>query len=257
MWLIQPLGLIGVLLCMLIVTSAGLIRGYTGFGFSLVAVPLLAMVVEPIVAVPLVLSLNVVGGIQFLPSIWRLAEVQSVKWLVIGAMVATPLGIYGLTVIPGDLLRLGIGVGVLIATLCIAAGLRFRVALSRLSTIAIGALSGLLNGGGAISGPPIILFYLGSKAQPHIGRASITLYLFFADIIAFSSAALAGLIAKSTVLLMIFLIPTSIIGQIVGARLFHSSFRARYHHITVTLLFLVAVISIAQASWTLFLQRLH
>ena len=101
--LLQPFSTEQILTCMIVVFLTAIMRGYTGFGFALVAVPLLAVIADPVIAVPMVLLLEVVGSLQLLPGLWRSAHLRSVMLLVAGALLATPIGLYGLAALPADL----------------------------------------------------------------------------------------------------------------------------------------------------------
>ena len=122
--LLQPFSTAQVVASMIVVFLTAIMRGYTGFGFALVAVPLLALIADPVTAVPMVLLLEVVGSLQLLPGLWRSAHLRSVMLLVAGALLATPIGLYGLAAIPADVMRLIIGLVVLAPTCALAAGLK-------------------------------------------------------------------------------------------------------------------------------------
>ena len=61
--LLQPFSTGQISACILVVFLTAIMRGYTGFGFALVAVPLLALIADPVTAVPMVLLLEVIGSL--------------------------------------------------------------------------------------------------------------------------------------------------------------------------------------------------
>jgi uncharacterized membrane protein YfcA len=68
--------LIGLDLFSLIVTVtsvfvAGIIRGYSGFGFAMVAVTSISLVLPPAHVVPIVLILEVLASIRLVPQVWK------------------------------------------------------------------------------------------------------------------------------------------------------------------------------------------
>src|SRR5258708_1709968 len=71
---------------------AGALRGYSGFGFALAAVPLLTTCWPPVLAIPVVLILEMVLTVAFLPGLWVSFDRRSVPLLVVAAAIATPIG---------------------------------------------------------------------------------------------------------------------------------------------------------------------
>ena len=61
----------------LIVFAAGIVRGFSGFGFALAAAPLLAFVLPPHVIVPVVLLLDVGAGLASAISARRHVALQA------------------------------------------------------------------------------------------------------------------------------------------------------------------------------------
>jgi len=240
--------------CFAIVFFTAIMRGYTGFGFALISIPLLTMVIDPVVAVPTVLMLEVLGSLQLLPKLWRSAHLGSVGWLLIGAAVATPVGVYGLATLPADLMRLIIAIVVLLTTLGLATGFRLEGRPGVPAVLATGVVSGLLNGGAAMSGPPVILFYLGTGAAAQVGRASSMLYFFLSDSIAVGFAALSGLVQGPILSLTALMVPALVLGQVIGARLFASSLNAHYRAVAIIVLLAVssaALIQSAHSVWAI------
>jgi uncharacterized membrane protein YfcA len=245
--LLQPFGPGQVMACAAIVFLTAIMRGYTGFGFALVAVPLLALIADPVTAVPMVLLLEVVGSLQLLPGLWRSAHLRSVLLLACGALLATPVGLYGLTTLPADVMRLVIALVVLATTLALAAGLKARREPRAPATFGVGMLSGLLNGAAAMSGPPVVLFYLNAQTAMHVGRASIVLYFLLTDTIAIAFAGASGLLGVPTMLLVAVTIPALFLGQVVGTRLFRSPLQRHYRKVAIVILLAVSGGAIAQS----------
>jgi uncharacterized membrane protein YfcA len=245
--LLQPFSTAQVVASMIVVFLTAIMRGYTGFGFALVAVPLLALIADPVTAVPMVLLLEVVGSLQLLPGLWRSAHLRSVMMLVAGALVATPIGLYGLASLPADVMRLVIGLVVLATTCALAAGLKASGEPGAPATFGVGILSGLLNGAAAMSGPPVVLFYLNAHTAMHVGRASIILYFLLSDAVAIGFAGASGLLVSSTAVLAAVTIPALFLGQAIGTRLFRSALQRHYRIVAIVILLAVSGFAIAQS----------
>ena len=65
------LDLSSLIVTIIAVFIAGVIRGYSGFGFAMVAVTSISLVISPARVVPLVLILEVMASISLVPQVWR------------------------------------------------------------------------------------------------------------------------------------------------------------------------------------------
>ena len=90
------------------VLIAGFIRGYSGFGFAMVAVTSMSLVIPPARVVPLVLILEVMASISLVPQVWKDIDWYSLRWLLAGSVFATPLGVYLLANTPLTPMRVSI-----------------------------------------------------------------------------------------------------------------------------------------------------
>ena len=160
---INSLNWLGLDLVSLIVTVtsvfiAGIIQGYSGFGFAMVAVTSISLVLPPVQAVPIVLILEVLASIRLVPQVWRDIDWFSLRWLLVGSLFATPFGVYLLANIPAVPMRISISLLVLIAAILLLCGWAWKRMPGRSLILATGVACGMLNGAAAIGGPPVILF---------------------------------------------------------------------------------------------------
>ncbi len=234
-----------------VVFAAGVLRGYTGFGFALAAVPMLALIVPPVMVVPLVLCLEIIASAQMLPGLWREVHFRSVGWLGLGSLLVMPLGLYGLATQPDDVMRLVIALIVLVSVAGLAAGLRFRSPPGGGATLLAGALSGLLNGAAAMGGPPVIVFYLGTQTAVRVGRASLVFYFSLIDLATAGLAAVAGLLTLRLLILAALCVPALLAGQVIGTSLFRSPLQRHYRRVAITVLTVIGVTVMAQSAMVL------
>jgi uncharacterized protein len=246
--LIQSLGAWGTGFVLLVAFGAGILRGYTGFGFALAAVPALTLLLDPADMVPAVTLITLLGGLQLVVQVWRQADWRSVWLLLAGAVVGLPFGIVMLRDLPPDLMRAFIGLIVLIAVLLLWRGVSFSGAPSKRMRLALGALSGLLNGSTSMGGPPVIIFFLASPAGAAVGRASLLVYFFLLSWVTLGSAALGGLLTFRVVLLTVLMLPAMSLGNWVGAHLFTKTSASTYRRVALVVLAAVAAIAIARAA---------
>lgn len=223
----------------LIVAAAGLLRGFSGFGFSMFAVPLMATVMAPARAVPVILALTFVSNLQTLRADWDDIDRRSVLSLVAWAIPFAMLGNWVLSVLDERPLRIIIGLVTVGATLVIwRAGPRERPRPSATATAFTGMTSGVLHGLLAMGGPPLTMYYLRGAFSPQAARASMLATFTLMTIGPLAEAILSGRFDGESTLLFAVLLPTMIAATWVGARLFHA---APGHHRTVSLPLLAGV----------------
>jgi hypothetical protein len=139
----------------------------------MVFVPLASAIYEPRTAVVLLFLVDATATAPMLIPAFRQCSWREVAPLAIGATVTVPLGVYILTVAPPDLLRWIIAAAILAAVTALACGWRLRHAPGVPGTLAIGGTAGLTGGMASLSGPPIVLFWLGGQSDAPVIRANI------------------------------------------------------------------------------------
>ena len=148
---------------------AGIVRGATGFGFSMIMIVLLTLFFPPAQVAPVILFWEVLASIGHLPFVYRQVHWKSLRWLALGVALGTPFGVYCLVSIPVDAMRLIINAVVLILTSMLYCGLRPKNAPTPPQTTGVGLLAGIINGASANGGPPIILFSCPARLGPPWG----------------------------------------------------------------------------------------
>lgn len=199
-----------------LVFGASIVRGLTGFGLAIILVPLLGLIVAPVEAVVISILLQLLAGPIGLKRILADAERSTAIPIAIAAILATPLGVWLLSVTAPDVARL------VIALLALAAfGLMFVSAKEAAipdgrETLATGIAAGVLTGFASMPGPPVVPFYLRRKLPPDVARASM-LMVFFATAIAGTIASFALGVANLHLLwLSVLFYPALYIGTRLG-----------------------------------------
>jgi uncharacterized protein len=196
------------------------IKGYTGFGASMVWVTSLSLVLPPLQVVPMVLMFEVATSIGLLRHVWREVEWRSLWLLLAGTCVATPFGILALASLPADALRVALACVVFGAVILIWRGFALDRAPGRSATVGVGLVAGFLNGSMAIVGPPVILFYFATPLGVAVGRASMVTYLLGTDTVGAAMFALQGLIGSEIVWRTLCFLPILLLGVAAGHRQF-------------------------------------
>jgi uncharacterized protein len=230
-----------------IAALAGVLRGFTGFGFALAAVPAMTLVATPEEVVPCVMLLQVVAGIQLLPRTWHAVDWAAVRPLLIAALIATPIGTVVLEDLPADPMRALIGATVLLAVLLLGSGMRVAREPSMAMRLGIGFVSGLLNGSTAMAGPPVIVYFLATGRSAAASRASLLMYFLLLSVAGTASVVAAGMVSGRTLLLAALMFPALSLGNALGDRWFARASHDVYRRIALGVLTALAVLAIARA----------
>lgn len=249
------LDLISLMVTFISVFVAGIIRGYSGFGFAMVAVTSMSLVLPPAQAVPTVLILEVLASIRLVPKVWQDIDWHSLRWLLVGSLFATPLGAYLLANIPAEPMRIAISLLVLAAAILLMRGWAWKRMPGRPLILATGVACGLLNGAAAIGGPPVILMYLSSPAGVAVSRASIIAYFLGIDGLSLAMASLQGLTTFKTVATAAFCVLPLLLGIAVGNNWFIQADKNSFRRHVLILLIALAVAGLLRSMMTILPQR--
>jgi uncharacterized membrane protein YfcA len=228
------------------ILGAAFVRGYSGFGFSLLAVTALSLRLAPAEIVPSIFMMEIAASLHLLPSIWREVHWRAIGVLLIGYTIAVPLGVWLLASMPQAPMKVALGLAVLVSTLLLMRGFALRRMPGLGATLATGGASGLLNGAFGIGGPPVILFFFSSPAGDAIGRASIIAFFLATDAIGLVFLAREGLVTQESLVRALVFLPALIAGIWLGARSFKHSDQASFRKWVLRLLALLALLTFAQ-----------
>lgn len=230
-----------------LVFLAAIVRGYAGFGFSLLAITALSLLFAPAQVIPAIFLLEIAASLHLLPSIWRDVHWRSLAGLMMGALVGTPIGVHALANVPQAPMTLALALFVLAATALLWRGFSLNSMPNAPATLAIGAAAGLANGAFGIGGPPVILFYFATPAGHAAGRASLIAYFLFTDVVGLAFLAREGLVTEDVGLLALASLPALVAGVWLGARSFRTADPARFRKIVLLVLMALALITAAKA----------
>lgn len=227
----------------LVFIFAAIVRGFSGFGFTLIALPLSALFVPVIKLVPVFMLIDCLGNIQLLPKVRRSVDWSWVAHVFIPCLVFTPVGLLLLTSVDQQTIILIISGFIFTSAFMIQRGFQYSKK-SRVAPLILGSLAGIMNGAASMSGPPIGTHALASPFSPIVARACLIAFFVLADSTAFISASVAGLVDWNTVILTLALLPSSMFGGAVGTKLFDKYGAAKFKPVTIGLLVVIASFSV-------------
>jgi uncharacterized membrane protein YfcA len=181
------------LLALSVIFMAALIKATLGFGESLLAMPLLTLVLGLSTATPLVGLVAATLTVLMLGSSWRKIDLRSTWRLLGAATLGVPFGVLLLRLAPAALVTQVLGV------ILIGFGLfsLFRPALFTLThpawSYVFGFLAGVLGSAYNTAGPPLVLYSAAQRWPPDRFRATMQSVFLLITLLVLVSHALAGL----------------------------------------------------------------
>ena len=239
--------LLTVSIAAVLVFLAAIVRGYSGFGFSLLAITSLSLIFPPAQVIPAIFMLEIAASLHMLPAIWRDVHWRSLSILLMGTVAGTPMGVYLLANVPPAPMTLALALFVLLATALLWRGFALKTMPTTPATLAVGAATGIANGAFGIGGPPVILFYFASPAGHAAGRASLVAFFMLTDITGLLFLAREGLVTTESGLLALAFLPALAAGVWLGARSFKTADPDRFRMFVLIILACLALLTAAKA----------
>jgi hypothetical protein len=226
-----------------VVTVASMASALSGFGFALIATPLVAVVVGPREAV---VGLTMVG-LVLAAQLWFRGRSSvsrpTVAIVSVAALAGMPLGVVVLTRADEDTLTVLIAVAVLAFTLLLWRGVRLP---ARPQTDAVaGFVSGVLSTSTGTNGPPVVIALSSKDLPPTSFRPTISAIFLIQGCVALLAFAVTGQIEADAVRVALAGLPGVFLGLFVGERGFRRLDARAFRRVVLVMLLLSGVIAFA------------
>ncbi|HUH27074.1 sulfite exporter TauE/SafE family protein [Gelidibacter sp.] len=145
---------------LLIIFIATLVRSTFGFGESLIAVPLLLLLIPIEIAVPLSVLISIFVAAIVVVQDRKQIHLKSAKWLIIFAILGIPIGLYLLIYGNENFIKTILGLLIILySSYSLLSKSTFRLKTdNKIWLFACGFLSGILGGAYGLNGPPIVIY---------------------------------------------------------------------------------------------------
>lgn len=215
---------------------AGIVRGFAGFGTAMIYLPFAGQVLTPFAALTTLIVKDLVAPLMHVPRALRDGQPRDLFWLMAGAVVFVPTGVWVLSRVEADVFRWGVSLVTFSMLALLILGLRYQGPVTRPLTLGAGATGGFLAGSVGLPGPPVILLYMASTLPAATVRATLTLYLILADVLMLGVLGWNGYLVPSAILLGGVMIVPYLAGNWLGAVLFRPEREALYRRIAYAII---------------------
>lgn len=182
-----------------ILGTAYFIRGISGFGSGLVAVPLLALVFPLPLVVPFILLLDFIASLTLGGLNLKLVRWDEVKPLVPFGVIGVVLGTTLLVNLPKTPLLIGLGVFVLVFAVRSLLNLHGEKPVSRWWALPASLTGGTVGGLFGTGGPPYVIYLAHRLKEKGQLRATLSGVFFLEGLFRIISFTTAGLLLNATV----------------------------------------------------------
>lgn len=220
---------------------AGICRGFTGFGSSLVMTPVYAVLYGPTLAVAITLTLEIAISVDTVTRVVRVIPWRTMLPIWVAAWAAIPFGTWILLVADADILRRVISLIVAGLAVILLMGWRYRGRRGLFSDLCIGAMSGTLNSSTSLGGPPVLFYMLSGSGPANSVRAAMIANVFVVSVPTVSILLFKGTLDATALWLMVVVFPFYLVPTFVGNRMFHASDERTYRRASAWLMLLIAI----------------
>jgi len=231
----------GLLYVALAALTAGIVRGFSGFGTAMIFLPVAGKYFEPVTAIIVLTIMDLCGPAFIVPKALQDAYKPDLARLIGGMIITLPIALYFLLNMETELFRYIVSVLALILVFVLAAGWRFKRQLNSGALIGLGGIAGVSGGIAGVPGPPVILFYMASKHPIKVIRANNLLFLFGFDIFALLFLSIASVLNIYAVVLGLILAIPMGLGNVIGALLFNPDKEKVYRKIAFCIITISAL----------------
>lgn len=192
-----------------------LVQGSVGFGFALVAAPLLALIEPRLVPGALTVASAGLGVISIYRTRRGPTDWPGVRWAGAGLVPGTVGAGFLLAGMSRSTVTITVGVLVLLAVALSLAGLEIHRTPGNL--LLVGAISGFMGTAATVGGPPIAMAY--QREPGAVIRATLARYFLLGTVLAVFALVPAGRLGWEHALAGLALIPGVVVGFLLSRRL--------------------------------------
>ena len=202
----------------LVIIIASLLKGMTGFGFALMALPILTIFFPMQSLVPAMTLFNLFTSLYILANIKLKVSGKLFIPMLLASFIGIPAGVYALSYLPERTLELTTGISIFSISMFFLMGNRQEIPESRRAKpiVLAGFISGFMASSMSIGGPPIALA-MNRKGYPKEHFRKIFALVSVINALVSTSLYIAkGLFPAFSLKFTIFLFPAILIGSRLG-----------------------------------------
>jgi uncharacterized membrane protein YfcA len=228
------------------VLTAGLIRGFAGFGLSAILMASIVTIIPPVSLIPICFILEGVAGVAMLRGGIKNADMTLVWGLAIGSAIGAPIGLYATTSIDVGLSKLIALFIILSLTMALLFNLRPRFLASKSGLYGSGLTAGVVTGLASVGGMVVALYILASEPEAKRIGASLVVFLFLGMFTSLIYLFVYNMMTMQAFWRAAVLSPVILLGVFLGSLLFRPAYEHLYKRVCLLLLISLCITGLSR-----------
>ena len=200
-----------------IICIAAVLQSISGFGFSLLAMPLLSIFVDIQDAVVIATLCGIFTNVVHLRKDFQLVERSIARRISLSALIGMPLGVVVLSVFSATHMRAIIGAVIVVLVFLMMRNFILKTENTNVD-IVLGAFSGLLATSVSTNGPPLVFLLQSKQLDPWRLRATLAYVFTISGCASFIVLMIAGKGSIEAFQYAMLSLPAMYLGTVVGRR---------------------------------------
>ena len=228
------------------IAFASFAQTLSGFGFSLLAVPLMTLVVSPRDAVVVATIIGAISTTSQAVIDRKHVDSSIAKRLILASYAGMPFGLMAFIFVSETCLRLVLGVVVISAAALLLRGFRLREDSDHLDWL-FGIVSGFLSTSTSTNGPPLVFLMQARQLAPATFRATINTVFAVVNVGALALFVSAGKVNGNNLSGVAVAVPALGVAIAIGYAVRRHITQERFNTLVILLLFLSAISVVVSA----------
>jgi len=225
-----------------VIAASSFVMGLAGFGIALVAMAFLPYLMSAADAIVLLTIYAAVMSLVLLVQLRESVEPRALLDLVIGTIVGTPLGVWGLAALPPSLLNRLIGLMLVVAFVLEIRGLYPEKLEGHRWGIGAGVLAGTIGGAVGLPGPPVVLYAATQRWSARAVKANLQAFFVVNQGAILVGYWWAGLLTREVWRLSLGFAVPALAGVVTGALMFERVDQRRFRQLVFLLILFSGVV---------------
>jgi len=219
-----------------VIAAASFVMGLAGFGIALVALAFLPYLMAPADAIVLLTIYAAVFSLAMLVHLRRDVDLRAIVDLLVGTVLGTPLGVWGLAALAPSMLNRLIGLMLVVAFVLEVRGLYPKKLQGHRWGLGAGVGAGILGGAVGLPGPPAVLYTATQRWSTREIKANLQAFFVVNQGVILAGYWWAGLLTREIWDLTIGFAVPAIAGGLAGALLFERVDQRRFRQLVFVLI---------------------
>jgi uncharacterized membrane protein YfcA len=228
-----------------VVALAGFMRGITGFGGAMLMAPPLSILLGPVPAVLIALTLEISAALVMFPDALPKINLRTLAYLTVPAVFTVPLGGYLLLTLDPVIARKMIAGVVVIFSFVLLSGVRYTGSPRPATSLVLGSIVGVLLGATSVGAPPVILYLLSGPDPQVVTRANLTVFVTAISVIGLGMLVVAGAATLPLLLLAAMLTAPFLFATWLGGKAFNKLSDVAVRRVALGMMLVMSVVALA------------